>query len=160
MADLSTVWVDFDVYRRDFARIKVGQTVKIDGGEGLPQGEGKIVYLSPFGAESTQTVLARVVLANPTGEWRPGLFVTGEIVLDEVEVPVAVKAGALQTYRDWTVAFLNESNLYEATPVAVGRRDEAWVEIVSGLKPGQRYVAENSFIVKADILKSGASHDH
>ncbi|MFN3407353.1 MAG: efflux RND transporter periplasmic adaptor subunit [Limisphaerales bacterium] len=160
VADLSTVWVDLNIYRKDAARVKAGQVVRIDGGEGLPKAEGQIAYLSPFGAENTQTLLARVVLPNPEGEWRPGLFVTGEIVFEEVQAPLAVKSGALQTFRDWTVVFVNEGNFYEPLVVETGRRDGEWTEIISGLKPGQRYVAKNSFVIKADILKSGASHDH
>lgn len=160
VADLSAVWVDLNVYRQDAARVKEGQRVVVDGGEGLHREEGRISYISPFGAENTQTLLARVVLPNPHGQWRPGLFVTGEIVLEEVEVPLAVKASAVQTFRDRTVVFVNEGSFYEPLVIEPGRRDGNWVEIVAGAKSGQRYVAENSFIIKADILKSGASHDH
>ncbi len=160
VANLSNVWVDLKIYRQDAARVKAGQTVMIDGGDGLRKDKGTIAYISPFGAENTQTLLARVVLPNPDGDWRPGLFITGEIILEEVEVPLAVKASAVQTFRDWTVLFVNEGNFYEPLVIEPGRRDGEWVEIVSGLKPGLRYVAENSFIIKADILKSGASHDH
>ena len=160
IADLCSVWVDLNIFRQDAARVKEGQSVMIDGGDGLPKAEGKISYLSPFGAESTQTLLARVVLPNATGDWRPGLFVTGEVLFEEVEVPLAVKPGAVQAFRDWTVVFVNEGNLYEPLVVETGRSDADWVEITSGMKAGQSYVAEGSFIIKADILKSGATHDH
>jgi len=160
VADLRTVWVDINVYRQDFARLKVGQPVTIDAGEGVAKTQSRIAYLSPFGAEDTQTMLARAVVSNPAGDWRPGLFVTGEITVDEVTVPVAVRASALQTFRDWDVVFLNDGELFEISPLELGRRDGAWVEVVQGLRPGQRYVAENSFLIKADIGKSGASHDH
>ncbi|MGH7819226.1 MAG: efflux RND transporter periplasmic adaptor subunit, partial [Candidatus Binatia bacterium] len=96
IADLSTVWADLNVLHEDFHRLKVGQTATVETGEGIATAEGRIVYLSPFGAESTQTLLARVEIANSSGEWRPGLFVTGEIVVEEAQVPVAVKAVALQ----------------------------------------------------------------
>lgn len=160
VADLSSVWVDLNIFRPDAARVKAGQPVIIDGGAGLPKAEGKITYISPFGAESTQTLLARVVLDNTSGDWRPGLFVTGEVLFEEVTVPLAVKPGALQAFRDRTVVFVNEGNLYEPLVIETGRRDADWVEITSSMKAGQRYVAEGSFIIKADILKSGASHDH
>jgi cobalt-zinc-cadmium efflux system membrane fusion protein len=160
VADLSTVWIDFSIYRQDFPRIKVGQRVVIEGGEGMPTVEGKISYLSPYGAPNTQTMLARVMLPNQDGVWRPGLFVTGEIFLDESEVPVAVEVGAIQTFQDWTVVFVNEGNAYEPLLVELGRRDSDWVEVVSGLESGMRYVSKNSFIIKADILKAGAAHEH
>ncbi len=160
VASLSTVWVDLNIHRQDAAHVKVNQTVKIDGGDGSRKDTGTITYISPFGSENTQTLLARVVLPNPDGEWHPGLFVTGEVLLEEAEVPVAVKAGGLQTYRNRTVIFVNEGSFYEPLAIQPGRRDGEWIEVTSGLKPGIRYVAENSFIIKADILKSGASHDH
>ncbi len=160
IADLSTVWVDLDIYRQDFDRLRVGQAVEIDGGEGIAAARGTISYLSPFGAENTQTMLARVVLPNPTGQWRPGLFVSGRVVVDETTVPIAVDVGALQTLRDWTVVFVRDGDLYEAQPIEVGRRDAQVAEVLSGLQAGQDYVAAGSFILKADIGKSGASHDH
>ncbi len=160
VADLSTVWVDLDIYRQDFDKLRLGQAVRLDAGEGLPPAQGAIAYISPFGAENTQTMLARVVLPNPTGQWRPGLFIGGEVVIAEVAVPLAVRAAALQKLRDWDVVFVRDGDLYEAQPVELGRRDATWVEVVSGLLAGQEYVATNSFILKADVGKSGAGHDH
>ncbi|MEI9863093.1 MAG: efflux RND transporter periplasmic adaptor subunit [Limisphaerales bacterium] len=140
VANLSNVWVDLNIYRQDAALLKAGQTVMIESSDGLHRSKGTIDYISPFGAENTQTLLARVVLPNADGEWRPGLFTTGEILLEEVEVPVAVKATAVQTFRDWKVLFINEGNFYEPLVIETGRSDGEWVEIVSGLKPGMRYV--------------------
>lgn len=160
VADLSTVWVDLNVPQRDFDKLKVGESVTVFAGAGLTNATGAISYISPFGAEDTQTVLARVELPNMAGLWRPGLFVTGEIVVEEAEVPLAVKSNALQTFRDWDVVFMADGGMFEIAILELGRRDSEWVEVVSGLSAGQKYVAENSFIIKADILKSGASHDH
>ena len=58
------------------------------------------------------------------------------------------------------MVFVRDGDLYEAQPVELGRRDANWAEVVAGLVPGQEYVAANSFILKADVGKSGASHDH
>ena len=160
VTDLSSVWADFSVYRQDFPLLREGQTIVVEGGPGLEKAEAKISYISPFGSENSQTMLARAVLPNPKGEWRPGIFVHGKVITDQAEVPIAVKASAIQTFRDWDVVFISVGELFEAVPVELGRRDEEWVEIKSGLKPGDKYAAENSFIVKADIGKAGASHDH
>ena len=75
-------------------------------------------------------------------------------------MPLAVKASALQTFRDWDVVFMADGGMFEIAILELGRRDSEWVEVVSGLKAGQKYVTENSFIIKADLGKSGASHDH
>ena len=80
--------------------------------------------------------------------------------MEEAEVPVAVRASALQTFRDWTVVFVRKGDLLEIAPLELGRRDGERVEVLSGLEPGQAYVSEGSFVIKADILKSGATHDH
>ena len=160
VANLDTVWVDLNVYRQDFPRIAVGQPVVLDPGEGLPRAEGRIDYISPFGAATTQTMLARVILPNPDLAWRPGFFVTGEVVVERSQVPLAVRAAALQTMGDATMVFLNDGDVYQGMPVETGRRDDQWVEITSGIDAGQRYVAKNSFVLKADVGKSGAEHDH
>lgn len=159
IADLQTVWADLSVPYQDFNRVATGQAVSIDAGQGMTA-KGDIVYVSPFGAEDTQTLLARALIQNPGGAWRPGLFITATITVDETEVPVAVKASALQTYRDWDVVFINDGNVFQAMPVEIGRRDSERVEITEGLAPGQQYAGDNSFIVKSDVGKSGASHDH
>jgi len=159
VADLSTVWADLNVYHQDFHHLKVGQAVTVETGPG-DKAQGKIVYLSPFGRENTQTMLARVSVDNTSGDWRPGLFVTADILVEEAEVPVAVKADAIQTFRDWDVVFITVGNTFEIRPLELGRRDGDWVEVTSGVEAGQQYATANSFIIKADILKSGATHDH
>jgi cobalt-zinc-cadmium efflux system membrane fusion protein len=160
VADLGTVWVNLNVPQKDFDKLKIGQPATILASEGRLNAQGTVSYISPFGAEDTQTMLARVELPNPKGEWRPGLFVAGEIIVEEADVPMAVKASALQTFRDWDVVFMQDGNIFEIAILELGRRDQEWVEVVSGLSPGQKYATENSFIIKADIGKSGATHDH
>jgi len=160
VADLSSVWADFSVYQQDFPRLREGQAVTLEGGPGLEKVGAKIDYISPFGSENSQTMLARATVPNQSGQWRPGLFVRGSVITEQTEVPVAVKAGALQSFRDRDVVFIRVGDFFEAVPVEIGRRDDEWVEIKSGFRAGDLYASENSFIVKADVEKSGATHDH
>jgi cobalt-zinc-cadmium efflux system membrane fusion protein len=160
VCDLSAVWVDFDVFRKDFGRIQLGQKVRVDLGGESAAIEGKISYVSPFGVESSQAITARVALANPSGELRPGLFVSGEMLLDERAVPVAVPPAAIQRLRDWEVVFRRAGSAFEARPLVLGRRCRDWVEVVRGLKAGEEYVTGGSFVIKAEIGKAAASHDH
>lgn len=81
-------------------------------------------------------------------------------MIGTADVPVAIRADSVQRLRDGSVAFENVGDIYEARPVELGRSDGEWVEVTAGLASGARYVAQNSFLVKADIEKSGASHDH
>ena len=159
VADLSTIAVDLAVPREEFGKLKEGQKVAIaDSGE--ERGEAVITYLSPIGAENTQTMMARAEMPNPEMKWQPGLFVTAQVVVEETEVPVVVKDSALQTFRDWTVVFMNDGTTFEIAILELGRRDGDLVEVISGLKAGTKYATENSFVVKADVMKSGATHDH
>jgi membrane fusion protein, heavy metal efflux system len=160
IADLSTVWADLDVYRRDFTRLKKGQRILIDADDGSPPAEATVAYLSPVGSVNTQTLLARAVLSNADGSWRPGLFVSARVEVGAVDAPVAVRQEALQRMRDWDVVFVAEGNVFEAQPVELGRRDGERVEVVSGLPAGMPYAAAGSFVLKAEAGKSGASHDH
>jgi cobalt-zinc-cadmium efflux system membrane fusion protein len=160
IADLSSVWVDLDVYRPDFGRLRAGQRVRVDAGDGTPAVATTLAYLSPIGAPSTQTLLARAVLPNPEQSWRPGLFVTAEVETDARPAPVVIAAEAVQRLRDRDVVFVAHDGGFEPQPVTLGRRDGERVEVLEGLAPGQRYVARGSFLVKAELGKAGADHDH
>ncbi len=160
LADLSTVWVDVTVYAKDLNVVKTGQTVTVKSEALGLKADGTLTYLGPLVGEQTRTAQGRVVVPNTEGQWRPGLFVTVEIVQEEVSVPVAVSVDAIQTYRDWSVVFVQYGNLFEVRPLELGRNDGRWVEVLHGLSPGERYVAHNSFILKADLGKAGATHDH
>lgn len=160
IADLGTVWVNLNVYRQDFPKLRVGQELVIDPGDAGERIESEIAYISPFGAESTQTMLARAVVKNTDELLRPGLFVAGEVVLDEREVDVAVTQDAIQTVEDEQVVFVREGDAFEVRGIQIGAQDGERAEIVSGLLPGEEYVASNSFVLKAELGKAGAAHEH
>lgn len=161
IANLEEVWADLNVYRSDIQKVKKGQKILIHRGtdDDLAT-EATITYISPVSSPDTQAFLVRAVIPNSDRKWNPGLFITGDVVLTAEEVPVAVKADAIQTFRDWDVVFQKKGNLFEIAILELGRRDGEWIEVRSGLKPKTEYVTENSFVLKADVLKSGASHDH
>jgi multidrug efflux pump subunit AcrA (membrane-fusion protein) len=154
VADLSEVWVDLSVYRSDAELLKQGQRVLISTKEKSPPLETTIAYLSPYGAETTQTTLARCVLPNPNGELKPGLFVIGQVVLEEKEVPVAVKTDALQMVDEKPVVFVAVPKGFEMREVETGERDEENTEIRHGVKASEKYAAENSFALKSHLANS------
>jgi len=159
IADLSTMWIDFAVYRRDFARVRVGDAVSIDVGDGGPRIEAKIDYVSPIGTSDTQSSIARAVVAND-GRLRPGLFVDGRVVLSARPVDIAVRTSAIQTLEGKTVVFVRDGDAFAAREVELGGRDTDWIEVTFGLLAGDVYAAKNSFVIKAEIGKRSASHDH
>ncbi|MGH8725706.1 MAG: efflux RND transporter periplasmic adaptor subunit, partial [Burkholderiales bacterium] len=160
IADLSTVWAEMTIYPKDLSRVKLGQKVTVRASALNAEVDGRVSYVGSLIGEQTRSAKARVTLLNPERSWRPGLFVTVDLVQDETEVPVAVSVQAIQTYRDWKVVFGRFGELFEARPVELGRSDGKWVEVVNGLAPGTLYAATNSFVLKADLGKSGATHDH
>ena len=160
VADLSEVWADFQIYRDELASIVPGQNVEIDLGDGAETLKATVSYVSPITDLATQSNLIRVVLPNPEGKLRPGLFVSCYLTSSSRAVPLAVRKDALQTFRDWKVVYLTDGHTFQAMPVEIGASDREFVEIISGIKPGDKYVSKNSFLIKADIEKSGASHDH
>ncbi len=160
VADLSTVWADMTVAAKDLNAVRIGQTARIKATAFAAETSGKISYVGALVGEQTRSAKARVVLPNPQGTWRPGLQVNVELVAGTVDVPVAVAASALQKVRDWNVVFGRYGEYLEARPLVLGRSDGKFVEVVSGLNAGEVYAAENSFLIKADLEKSGASHDH
>ncbi len=160
VADLSTVWAEITVPANQLGVVRSGQKVIVHWDDQSMQVAGTVTYIDALVGEETRSSRARVVIANPNGVWRPGLFVRVHLTQDETTVPMAVKAEALQTFRDWDVIFIKVGNQFEARPLELGRRDGEWVEVLSGLTPGLEYATKNSFVVKADVLKSGASHDH
>jgi membrane fusion protein, heavy metal efflux system len=159
IADLSTVWVDFSVYRRDLTRVNIGDQVFIDPADGGPTIEAKVSYLSPVGSSDTQSALARVVASNSEQRLRPGLFITGRLTLSAKQVGVAVKSSALQTIENRTVVFVRDGEKFEARDVEIGERDSELVEITFGVLEGDVYAARNSFIVKAELAKGSPDND-
>ena len=89
VADLSTVWVDLNLSTKDLALVRKGQRVVIAATTTM-QAEGTVSYISPVVSDETRTVLTRVVLPNPDGRWRPGLFVTATLTASDTPVAVLV----------------------------------------------------------------------
>ena len=104
--------------------------------------------------------VARVALDNRDRRWVAGQYLQGQVQVRSIQVPLAVKRAGLQAFRDFTVVFEQVGDTYEVRMLELGRQDETWIEVLGGLKPGVKYVAANSYLIKADIEKSGASHDH
>lgn len=159
IADLSSVWVELNAVGRDADRLRAGQAVQLrpaSGGAALASTIDTLVPVTNAGV----SVVARARIPNPDNAWRPGMAVVGEVTAAERDVPLAVKLSGLQRFRDFTVVFAQFGEVYEVRMLELGARDDTSVEVLGGLKPGTRYVSEQSFLIRADIEKSGASHDH
>ncbi|MDR9502339.1 MAG: efflux RND transporter periplasmic adaptor subunit, partial [Desulfurivibrionaceae bacterium] len=163
IADLATVWVDLNVYQKDLAQIRQGLAVQIDTGQEIEPVHGEIAWVGPLVAETTRTARARVVLANPAGTLRPGLFVTARVAVEgSTGAAIVVAKSALQTFEGGPVVFVRTPEGLEPRAVEVGRQTATQVEILSGLERGQEYVSQGAFTLKAQLSKGafGDSHNH
>ncbi len=160
VADLSTVWAEMNIPIKDLGLVKTGQKVTVRASAFEQSSEGTITYIAPLVDLQSRTAIARVAMLNLKQNWLVGLPVNIDLVADEVTVPLAVSVEALQTLQYGDVVFGRYADAFEARPVTLGRRDSKYVEVLSGLNSGEQYAAGNSFVVKAELGKAGASHDH
>lgn len=161
IADPRRLHAEFFIYPRDAERLKPGQPVTVKSVGGVNIAKSTIDVVLPTADMLTQTVIAHVVLPNPDGAtWRPGQAIEGEVVVAADDVPLAVRTRALQRFRDFTVVFARVGETYEVRMLELGRQSPEWTEVLGGIAPGDLYVSDNAFLIRADVEKSGASHDH
>ena len=160
IADLSDVWIEFNVFESDLPAIKPGKEVVVESMHGDELGRSVIDWVSPLISQSSQSALARITVDNKDSQLRPGQYVRGNVAIAEYDVPLAVRQSAIQRFRDFQVVFARFDDTYEVRMLELGRSNNEWVEVLGGIDAGTQYVTTNSYLIKADIEKSGASHDH
>ncbi|MDH1490520.1 efflux RND transporter periplasmic adaptor subunit [Acinetobacter johnsonii] len=134
-------------------------TVKPQVQESTEEALGKIKYISDVIDPKTRTAQVFIEIANQF-KWRSGQLVTAQIFENQSTKAMVVREDALQNFRDWDVVFIRVGNDFEARPLELGDKYNGFVEVKSGLKAGQVYAAGNSYLLKAELGKSGATHDH
>ncbi|MEH6422178.1 efflux RND transporter periplasmic adaptor subunit [Pseudomonas sp. CGJS7] len=160
IADLSTLWVDLHVFGADASHLRPGLPVtvmRMGDDNGVDTTLDRIL---PGTATASQSTVARASIKNADGLWRPGSAVRARVTVEQLPVNLAVPLTALQRMDDSDVVFVRDGERYSARPVKLGRRDARRAEVLSGLKAGEQIVVEQSFLIKADIEKAGASHEH
>ncbi len=159
VTDLSQVWVELSAFPESIEKLKVGQKVTIYDLHQHEKVSSEISYIAPV-MTGGHIARARAIIDNPVGHWRPGMHIKADITVAERLASVAVKLPAIQTYMNKPTVFVRTGNTFKPREVKLGIQNSEFVEILSGLTAGERYVTNNSFLIKADILKSSASHDH
>jgi cobalt-zinc-cadmium efflux system membrane fusion protein len=160
LADLSELWADLHLFGAAAERATTGLPVRIERLSDGASVEAELERILPGAATVSQSTVARARLANGDGRWRPGMAVRAVLTLDARAVQRSVPASALQRLDRDDVVFVQTGDLYQARTVELGQRDGGRVEILSGVDVGDRVVVEQSFLVKADIEKAGAAHEH
>ena len=160
VADLSQVWAELAVYKQDEDKIRLNQEVSVSIDRDQDSRTGKVIFFSPITDESTQSRLARVLLDNTDSYFSPGTFVSGKIIESKIEVPVTVELSAVQKIEGSDSVFIRDGSHFNRQKVTIGKNDGVNVEILSGLKAGEIYASGNTFILKAELSKSEAEHEH
>lgn len=159
VSDLTNVWVELSAFPENVEQIEVGQLVEVRDLHEHEVAEGRIKYVAPQ-MTGGHIARARAVIENSGNHWRPGMHVKAAVQVDVVDAELAVKVSAIQRFRGRPVVFAQYGDLYEVRMTRLGKSDGEYVEVLEGIAPDTRYVTDNSFLIKADVLKDGASHDH
>jgi cobalt-zinc-cadmium efflux system membrane fusion protein len=136
-----------------------GQAVSVYDLHHHEKQQGKIIYVAPA-MTGGHIARARALINNKEGHWRPGMHVKADIITNTSASVLSVKKSALQTFHNATVVFAKFGDQFEVRPLTLGKSDGEYIEVLAGLKTDTEYATSNSFVIKADILKAGASHDH
>ncbi|MGL4615869.1 MAG: efflux RND transporter periplasmic adaptor subunit [Shewanella sp.] len=161
ISDLRSVWAEMRVAASDLPAVRVGEKAAVKATAFDSSATGEVAYVGALIGQETRTAPARISLPNPDGVWRPGLFVNVELTASSQQVPVAIATSALQRLEgQQSVVFVPVKGGFRAQPVRIGRTDSQTTEILEGLKLGQSYVAEGSFMLKAELGKASAEHAH
>lgn len=163
IADLSSVWIDLSVYQKDLAKVDAGQQVQVRPSNNGVQGQGTIEFVQPLLGEDTRTALARITMHNPGRRWKPGMFVTASVVVDAAQVAIRVPRTALIRMDDGDdVVFVKTDEGFKPRRITLGRLAPDHVEIIDGLEPGDHFVDDGGFSLKAELGKDafGDGHGH
>jgi cobalt-zinc-cadmium efflux system membrane fusion protein len=166
IADLATVWVNCDVYAKDADLVEKDLEILITAVGTHRQVETTLSYVAPVYNTTTRSMIARAVIPNTDGKWRPGTFITGKISLSTEKPVLVVSQNAVQILDGETVVFVpsEHKNGFEPVVVQKGVENNRHVEILSGLAEGDTYVATGAFELKAKIVTSTlgghAGHGH
>ena len=161
IANLSSVWIDISVYASDIPVVRAGQQVVLETETG-EKASGSISFVTPDVSEKTRTAKARVVLEGNSSKFRPGMFIKASIAVSQSGVAIRVPKSAIHVQDGKTVVFANEEGAFKPRPVTVGRQNDHYAEITQGLKPGDTFASEGSFLIKAQLSKAsfGDGHNH
>ena len=155
--DDSMLELHLQVFPGDASKIKPGQNIQFHANG--QQAHTQVDYITPRLGE-TPTLEVHAPVNNSGRHWVLNQAVEAWMEVAQTPVELMVDNRALQSFRDWQVVFIQIGDTYEIRPLELGRSDGQFTEVLSGLRAGDRYVVESSFLLKADLEKSGAAHDH
>jgi membrane fusion protein, copper/silver efflux system len=161
IADLSTVWVEVEVYEKEFPFVKLGQTVTITSQSypGKPF-TGRVSFIYPFLDPKTRTVKVRVAMPNPGLKLKPDMFVNA-VIKSPLGPTLAVPAAAVMDTGKRQIVWVEmEAGMFEPRDVQVGARVGDQVQIVSGLAKGEKVAATGGYLIDSESQLKGGGGAH
>lgn len=162
IADLSRVWVEIDVFENEVPYVRVGQQVEIRSAiEHGAVSHGKISFVYPFHDPKTHTVKARVEMPNPGHMLKPDMFVNAIIKVPLAKGIVVPVTAVLDTGKRQVVWVEMSPGMFEPRDVQAGERIEDKIQILSGIKTGDKVAVSGSYLIDSESqLKGGGGQDH
>jgi len=158
VTDLRTVWVIGDLYEKDFASVRVGSeaTVSVPAAprEAL---RGRVTYIDPRVDATTRTAKVRVEVPNPRSDLRLGMYVPVSFRSTAGEPRTLVPKAAVQMLGDRAVVYVpvpDGEGRFMERPVRLGSMSGDLVQVLEGVKPGERVVTEGSFLLRAEAART------
>src|SRR3989441_1939266 len=157
VTDLSTVWVIGDLYERDFPRVRVGSpaTIMIPSTPDRTL-KGRVAYIAPRVDAATRTAKVRVEVPN-RGELRLGMFVTVSFEMSVSERMTVVPRAAVQMIGERAVVYApveGEEGKFVERTVKLGVPMGEFVQVLDGVKPGEKVVTDGSFFLRAEAART------
>jgi len=160
VADLSHVWIEAALPTENLSQVTVGMPATISAAALEKPLAGTVSFVGPVLGETTRMATVRVTLANPGLRLRPGMLATLDLMGQHADAAVTVASDAVQTIHERSVVFVRTPGGFEARTVVPGRSDGKRTEILRGLAAGTQYAAGASYLLKADLGKGEAEHEH
>src|SRR3989475_220275 len=157
LADLSTVWIHGDIYGSEITAVRLNQSAEVTF-EAYP-GEtfrGKVAYIYPYLNEATRTVRVRMEFANPHLKLKPGMYGNVMLHVDAGRRLVVPKEAVLDSGLRQLVFLDMGQGVYQPYPVKLGRRSQDYVEVLEGIKEGDRVVTSANFLLDAESKLASA----
>ena len=161
IADLSKVWVEIDVFESEVPYVRVGQQVEIRSAveHGSPV-NGRISFIYPFHDPKTHTVKARVEMANPGQKLKPDMFVNAIIKVPLVQGIVLPVTAVIDTGKRQVVWLETSPGMFEPRDVQAGERIDDKIQILSGLKPGDKVAVSGGYLIDSESQLKGSGGGH
>lgn len=158
LSDLSNVWMYADIYEKDLAGVQIGQPVTVTSG--AYPGEifnGQVTFINPILDDSSRTVKVRVAMGNPGGRLKPNLFVNAAISVPLGEKLVVPESSLLDTGTRKVVYVVQGEDTFVKRDVVIGKEADGYIQILSGLAPGDVVVTAATFLIDSQTqLGSGS----